>query len=83
MKRILLSLGLFAIALTSISATQKTFKGCTQTIYLVDRYACGDVLLDVIYVEQPTGCGDPQVNINQSYSMPIPCTHLHPPGGRY
>ena len=84
MRGIVLSLSLCVIALASISATNHKVKSCTVTVYHVDRYVCGDVLVNITTHEQPTGCGDGYVvSINQEFTMPIPCTHLHPPAGRY
>lgn len=84
MKRMFLPLGLFAIALTFISATKKMGDPpCNEDVYIVDRYVCGDVLVDRVFLNHNSPCTVSVVQVNQEYSLVLPCTHLHPPGGRY
>jgi len=92
MKRMLLSLGLFATTLTFISATNKvTAKAgeCYTNYRYISRFQCGDTL-DGEFLVPPPGPepGPPSCIVNVDFitnyndSIPV-CWHMHPPGGRY
>ncbi|WP_199120684.1 hypothetical protein [Pedobacter sp. ASV28] len=88
MRRLFLSLGLLGIALTTLSAgSKKTVQSeCHEYFRIINRYGCGDVLVDQFLIwsnNNPTSC---YVTTDQITVIgdPIPiCYHLHPPGGRY
>lgn len=85
MKKLFILAGVVLLGFTSISATNRAVpENCQQTYYYINRYVCGDVLIAMSEVTQGRGCTEaPVIVVMQENTMPVPCTHLHPPGGQY